>query len=265
MPENFFNTPLWLVGIIIVGSLCTFGLVGLELVRRLVVSRLRLGPNDSEFCATMVQCVMVFYGLSVALVAVSVWETHSSVSDTVSLEASRLAGLYRDTGSYPEPLRSELRGELEAYLDNVVEEEWPAQQRGEHPTGGVEWMNRFQRSMESFEPTTESHKILHAEALHAYNMLIEARRLRLDAMLVELSGMLWFVIVAGAVISLSSTFLFKVADVRLHRIQVLLLAGFMGLVITLIYAFDRPFHGDLSIGPGPYVFVKEQLMTPSSR
>ena len=126
-------------------------------------------------------------------------------------------------------------------------------------------MNRFQRSMESFEPTTESHKILHAEALHAYNMLIEARRLRLDAMLVELSGMLWFVIVAGAVISLSSPFLFKVADVRLHRIQVLLLAGFMGLVITLIYAFDRPFHGDLSIGPGPYVFVKEQLMTPSSR
>lgn len=262
MSESLFNLPLWIAGAAIVAAFCVFAVGGLEIVRRTVLPRLRVTFEDSEFSATMVQCVMVFYGLSVALIAVSVWETHSAVSDTVSLEASRLAGLYRDVGSYPEPLRGELRGELEAYLDNVIEEEWPAQKRGEHPTGGVGWMNRFQQSMESFEPETESHKILHGEALHAYNMLIEARRLRLDAMLIELPGMLWVVIFAGALISLSSTFLFKVEDVRLQRIQVLLLAGFMGLVVTLIFAFDRPFHGDFAIGSGPYAFIKEQLMTP---
>ena len=99
MPENAFNTPLWIVGLIAVGALCTFAMVGLEIVRRQVVARLRVGVEDSEFTATMVQCVMVFYGLAVALIAVSVWETHSSVSDTVSLEASRLSELYRDAGS----------------------------------------------------------------------------------------------------------------------------------------------------------------------
>ena len=62
-------------------------------------------------------------------------------------------------------------------------------------------------------------------------------------------------------ISLASTFFFKVEDARLHRIQVLLLASFIGMVITLIFAFDRPFHGDLSIDPEAYQFVREQLMS----
>ena len=62
-------------------------------------------------------------------------------------------------------------------------------------------------------------------------------------------------------ISLASTFFFKVEDARLHRIQVLLLASFIGMVITLIFAFDRPIHGDLSIDPEAYQFVREQLMS----
>ena len=49
----------------------------------------------------MVQAVMVFYGLAVALIAVNVWETHSGASSTVSLEASRIAGIYRDVSGYP--------------------------------------------------------------------------------------------------------------------------------------------------------------------
>lgn len=262
MSESLSNLPLWLVGTVIIGCLCGYSLLGVELVRRFVMPRLRVGIEDAEFTGTMVQSVMVFYGLALALVAVSVWETHSSVSDTVSLEASHIAGLYRDCGSYPEPLRSELRGELEAYLRNVVEDEWPALHRGEHPTRGVAWMDQFQRSMETFEPTTEAHKILHGEALHAFNLLVESRRLRLDAMLVSLSGVLWFVIIAGALISLCATFFFKVGDIRLLRIQVLLLSGFIGLVITLVFAFERPFHGDLAIDPGPYRLVREQLMSP---
>ena len=92
-------------------------------------------------------------------------------------------------------------------------------------------------------------------------MLIEARRLRMDAMLTKLSPLLWIVIVAGAAISLTSAFFFQVGDPTRHRIQVLLLAGLMGMVITLIFAFDRPFHGDLAVDHGPYEFGKEQLLT----
>jgi len=254
------NLPLPFAACLIIGCLCLYSLLGLALARRFFVPRLRISGEDSEFTGAMVQAVMVFYGLAVALIAVNVWETHSGASSTVSLEASRIAGIYRDVSGYPEPIRSELRDELRGYTDYLIHEAWPLQRQGSTPTRGVEWMNRFQQTLCSFEPATEGQKILHGEALHAYNQLIEARRLRLDAMLVKLPGALWFVIAAGACISLAATFLFKVHDIRLHAIQVLLLSAFIGLVITLVFAFDRPFQGDLAIGPDAYILIRDQLM-----
>ena len=58
---------------------------------------------------------------------------------------------------------------------------------------------------------------------------------------------MWAVIVIGAFIGLSASFFFKVEDARLHAIEVLLLAVFIGLVIFMIVALDRPFRGDLGI------------------
>lgn len=261
MPYSFSKLPLVVSGGAIIALLCLYSVVGLWVVRRFLLPRLRVSGEDSEFSGAMVQAVMVFYGLAVALIAVSVWETHAGVSDVVSLEASRVGELYRDVSGYPEPVRSELREILRGYTEHVISEAWPLQHRGGMPTVGVEWMNRFQTIHCAFEPATEGQKILHAEALRAYNQLIEARRLRLDAMLVKLPGTLWFVIFIGAMISLASTFFFKVEDVRLHATQILLLAVFVGLVLMLILAFDRPFLGDLGIGPEPYQLIRKQLMS----
>ena len=72
----------------------------------------------------------------------------------------------------------------------------------------------------------------------------------------------WVVIVAGAFLSLGSTFFFKVAHTHLQGIQVLLLATFIGLVIFMIVALDRPFRGDLGLRPDPYQLVYDQLMKP---
>jgi hypothetical protein len=92
------------------------------------------------------------------------------------------------------------------------------------------------------------------------NAAILATRLRVDASRTALPGVLWVVIVAGAMISLSSSFFFKVGDVRLHGILVTLLAVFMGLVIFMILAFDRPFRGELGLGPEPFQLIQNQLM-----
>ena len=121
-------------------------------------------------------------------------------------------------------------------------------------------MNRFQNILVSFEPTTEGQKLLHAEALRAYNNLIQARRMRVDAVLTHLPKLMWIVIMSGAVISLCASFFFNVEDVRLHAILVTLLAVFIGLVIFLTFAFDRPFIGDLGVSSDPYQLIYDQLM-----
>jgi len=260
MFESLFDIPLLIMGPAIIASLCLFSLIGLRVVRRHVLTRLRVHTEDSEFSGAMLQSVMVFYGLAVALIAVSVWQTYSDTSKTVSEEATSLAGIYRDVSSYPEPVRTQMQDELREYTQYIIQEAWPLQRRGEVPSGGVGLMNRFQATLVAFEPTTESQKLLHAETLRAYNETIKARRLRLDAVGTGLPRIMWAVIVIGAFIGLAACFFFRVEDRRFHEAEVLLLAVFIGLVIFMILSLDRPFRGDLGIGPGPYQLIYDQLM-----
>jgi hypothetical protein len=259
--DSIFDMPLAITGPAIILSLCAFAVVGLLLVRRFVLPRLLIRSADSEFSGTMVQSVMVFYGLAVALIAVGVFETYSDVSTIVSQEAAELGAMYRDASSYPEPIRPVLQQQLRDYAQYVIHTAWPAQQRGQVALGGVEMLNRFQATLTGFEPATDGQKILHGEALRAYNQLIEARSLRLDAVVnTGLPSVLWVVVLAGAVISLIATFFFKVEDLRLHAILVTLLAAFMGLIVFMIFAFDRPFRGDLGLKPEPYQLVYDKVM-----
>jgi len=262
MFESLFDLPLLLVGLVIIATLCLFAVVGLMVVRRWLLPRLRVEAGDSDFTGAMLQSVMVFYGLAVALIAVSVWQTYSDVSKVVSGEATALARIYRDANGYPDSVRQTLQTELRDYTHQIIYEAWPAQRRREVPTAGVSLMNTFQATLFSFEPTTESQKLLHAETLRAYNELILARRLRVDAVNTGLPGVMWAVIVLGAFIGLSASFFFRVQDPRLHIIEVLLLAIFIGLIIFMILALDRPFRGDLGIPPDSYQLIYDQLMKP---
>src|ERR1700720_2340722 len=262
MSESIFDLPLLVAGPAIVGSLCVYGIVGLWIVGRYVLPRLRSQDSNSDFTGAMLQAVMVFYGLAVALIAVSVWQSYSDAAKVSSQEATAAAVLYRDLSGYAEPARSQLQKQLRDYVEQIIHQAWPMQQRGQIPTAGVEIMNRFQAMHMSFEPTTEGQKILHAEALSAYNQLIQARRLRLDAAQPRLPGVLWFIIVVGALINLSLSFFFRIEDAWFQGIQVIFLAAFIGLVIFLIFAFDRPFRGELGLRPDSYQLVYDHLMQP---
>ena len=264
MLEHIFDLPLIITGPAIIGLLCLFSVVGLRLVRSKVLPHLQIKEHDSHFSAVMVHSVMVFYGLVAALMAVNVSETYSDVSKIVSSEATSIAELYRDVSSYPEPIRQNLQKTLEDYTQYVIQEAWPLQKRGQIPGSGVQLMNNFQSWLVAFEPLTEGQKIMHGETLTAYNRLIQARRLRLDAVNIGLPLVLWIVIIFGAFIGLTTSFFFRVNDVRYHRILVLLLTVFIGLIIFVILALDRPFRGDLGLSSEPYKLIFDQLMKGGS-
>jgi hypothetical protein len=257
-----FDGPLILVGPAIIGSLAVTALVGLLLVRRFVLPHLRVKEADSEFSGAVVQSIMVFYGLALALIAVNVWQTYNDVSRTVSLEAITFATLYRDASAYPEPIRGHLQQEIRGYVDQIIHGAWPLMRKGEIPTEGIEWMNRVEATLISFEPATDGQRILHAETLAAFNRANQARRMRVDAIHTGLPGVMWVVIVVGAVISISACFFFRVEDARLHGILIVLLSTLIGLVITMTVAMNHPFRGDLGLSAEPYQLVYDQLMKP---
>lgn len=256
------NAPLLVSGPLLIAFLVGVSLAGLHLFRKYRLHKLRFGEGDVEFSAAMLASIMVFYGLATALTAVQVWEAYERVKEVNEREASELATLYRNVSQYPEPIRSAMLDEIRGYTHEVIHDSWPLMKRGQVPSETIKSMDRLQTLLMGFEPTTEAQKGMALETLASHGRMMEARRMRVGSVERRLPGILWVVIIAGAFISLVSAYYFPVKDVHVHRAQVSLLAGFMGLVIFLIMALDRPYHGDLGLKPTPYELVYEHLMAP---
>jgi Protein of unknown function (DUF4239) len=255
-----YSVPLFPLGVLITIVFVGVGLSGMWLTQKFILPRLNVSAHDNEFTGAIIHGMLVIYGLAVALIVVAVWENYADVSKLVSREATAIAMLYRDVGAYPDSTSERLQHSLRTYTDEIIGEAWPLQRRGIIPTHGVELMNNFEDIIFAFAPKTEEQKILHAEALHAYNNLIEARRLRLDAVRSGLPGAMWAVVLLGALISLTSSFMFRVESAPLHYTMVSLLAALMGLVVFLILIYDSPFRGTHGVGSEAYELIRDHLM-----
>jgi hypothetical protein len=260
MIEFLSALPLWLLAAVLNLWLMGFAAVSLWVVRRHVLERLQLTYNDAFFAAAVAQSAMVLYGMVAALTAVSVWQKHSEVSNIVSGEAAAITTLWRDVGGYPSPLREQARQTLLDYTEQVIQGAWPLQRQGQIPSQGVDFMNRLQSQMYSFEPASESESLIHAEALGAFNHLVQQRRERIDSVHAKAPTVLWWVLLPGAMGCLAMFLFFHVDNAPFQTVLLLGLAGFLALVLFVIIALDRPYSGALGISADPYQVVIDQHM-----
>jgi hypothetical protein len=260
MIDLLASLPLWLLAAVLTLMLVGTGLAALYAARRWLIPWMKLRYEDAYVGAVVVQSVMVLYSLVAALIAVGVWTKYTQVEGTISAEATAIASLWRDLGSYPEPTRTEAREILRGYTHQVIHGAWPQQRQGKIPREGVEWMNRLQATLFAFEPQSEGKKISHGEALRAFNTMVTARRQRVDAVNTGLPGVLWFVLLPGALGCVLLSVLFKVDNAWYQGVLVASLAGFLSMILFVIITLDRPLQGDMAIGPGSYQLIYDQLM-----
>ncbi|HJU56330.1 MAG TPA: DUF4239 domain-containing protein [Pyrinomonadaceae bacterium] len=265
MPNWLYEISPLQAALIMVAFIEAISLAGLFLTRRYITPRLHYSEGFNDAVSGTVQAIGVFYGITVGLIAVGVWNTNTNASELVSREAASISALYRDVSGYPSPLREEMRAKLREYTVYVIEVAWPAQVRGEGQTLniGTRIMDDFQLKLHRFEPSTQGQAALHDEALEQYNKLLEYRRLRIDAVGSGLSGVMWAVIWVGAAISIGVAYFYKIDDVKLHVILVALMGGFLAMVLFMIIINDRPFYGYVCIPSDPYRLILERVIDVS--
>jgi hypothetical protein len=70
----------------------------------------------------------------------------------------------------------------------------------------------------------------------------------------------WYVLLVGAAASIALTFLFVLQNAGGHLLLTSVLAGFLGLLIFLVAAMDRPYRGEISVGPDAFEAVRQQML-----
>ena len=112
MPTWLYEVSPPIAALIIVAFVEFTALIGLVLARRYLIPQLHYDEGANDAVSGTVQAIGVFYGITVGLIAVGVWNTSSSGSELVSREAASIGEVDRDVNSYPSPLREELRAKL---------------------------------------------------------------------------------------------------------------------------------------------------------
>jgi uncharacterized protein DUF4239 len=227
-------------------------IIGLELVRVLVPADILRQSNDAV--GTYLQTVGSIYAVLQAFVVFVVWTQFDQTRTLVEREANDIVDIFRTTQGLPEPHRDEIRARLAAYVDGILEEEWPAMARSDMPTlerASVRLEEAF-ATLRSFEPATDRDCALFAEALGRFNELYDTRTGRLTYVCARVPFALRMLLYTGGGMTVGATYLLGVDNGIVHGLLSAGLAGAIAHIFYVVRDLDDPFSGDWQVPRGAF-------------
>jgi uncharacterized membrane protein YeaQ/YmgE (transglycosylase-associated protein family) len=242
--------PTWLLVIGVVGGAVALALLGNWLVRRWLPRDRPWEHND--VAGALLAVVTGLYGLVLAFVIVSVWESYRSTHEAVFSEATALAQVVRDSRGFPETAKAEITERVGDYIAVVIDREWSLLAEGkEYPEADARLYDLF-AGVQRFQPATPSDVTFHSEVAGALNSAVLARRQRLFASTSDgLPGPLEALILMGAVVCVSSLYFLRVPNRRAQSLMIVSVTALLTFELLLTILLSNPFSGDVSISSRP--------------
>ena len=236
--------PLWLTGTLF--GLITLGaMAGPVLVRR-CTSLEKLRANN-EVAGFKFATVGVLYAVLLAFAVIVVWEKFSLAEADVAQEAGAAATIYSLSEGIGSEPGAALRGAVTQYLEAAINEDWPDMERGRANPNVTRSLEDVYHTLLGYHPDDARGTALLTEILHQMDVVSEARHSRLVMASGVMPGIVWLVLLVGAILTVGFTFFFGTENLRAQVMMTgaLSLLIFSGLLI--IVAIDHPFAGTVKV------------------
>lgn len=255
MRDWFQALPTAEAGIVTVGGFVIVALVAGYLVSKFTSREVRTAHNDRA--GFIIAVIGVIYAVLLAFVAVGVWERFEQAEARTYEEAASIATVYRDSESFARtaPLRAMLR----SYVRSIVNHEWPNMRRGERSPVANAILERIDARVRGLNATTLALSNVHAQMLSATETAIDDREARLTIDSGGINGIMWTVLLVGAVVTVAFTYLFGFDRTLMQLLMVGCLSFLIGLVLFLIASLDYPFRGTIAVEPQAFAAVLDSF------
>ncbi len=190
----------------------------------------------------------VIYAVLLAFTAVGVWERFSGAEARTYDEAGQLLIVYRDSEDFAGGI--DLRHDLRDYVESIIHQEWPALHDGrEAATIATGKVTHIARALRAINPRNDGQQEVYANMLGAFSASLIDRDARLSEDVTGLNDVMWWIVMAGAIITIGFTYLFGFKNNKMQSAMIGTLATLIGLVIFLTISMDYPFAGDIQVRP----------------
>ena len=235
------------LGIMVVLLAVGLSMLGLLIVWRLIPRQVLKVHND--LTGAMFEAVALAYTVLLAFVVVISWQDFDKATIHVETQANCLVDIYRGSAAFSQPFKDEVRTRIKEYAQVVVDDEWSLLARAEESMKARAVLKKIWALYTEYEPKTEREKAFFADAIRKLDDLREARRLCIIDAGTGIQPILWFILIAGAVVTIGFTFFFGSDKFMPHMIMAATLAAIIALILFTILSFDYPFTGSICISP----------------
>jgi hypothetical protein len=259
MPDFVYDIPqndlVIYFAMIAVGSV----IVGLLVVKPLLRLLMGGGSTLNENIGYSTAAFSLFYGLLLGLLTVAAYQNSERVKEAILNETTAISTFYADVSFYPEPIRSDLKAMLRDYVLFTIHKEWAAHRKGEFLDGGFNRANALRQRLATFEPVTEAQKIMHAEVINNFQNFARARQQRLMGVITAIPDALWYAVLLGAAINILLLVALRM-QLRQQLVLGTITSFFLGVILFVIVALDRPLQGVSGLLPKPMQLLWERQM-----
>lgn len=245
----------------------TLAMVGVCLVVLViaVVNERRVGADDDpsetpDVIEYMTMMIGVVYAIVLGLAIAGVWEARSAAQDDVRTEAQALHEVSARAQAYPAPVRDRIRGDVDAYASYVVRTEWHhMEEHGDITDQGTKLLDRVRKDVIGYHPANDYQSQTYQPLVDQVAAADQARQSRAQSTGETMPGLVWFGLVAGAVVTIAMIFMLQIRRSPRELVLAALFSALIAFLLFLIWDFDAPFSRGAGSLDGPFLDLFPQI------
>lgn len=198
--------------------------------------------RNNEIGTTLFELLTVLYAVVLAFVLITAWENRNEAGHVTYQEAGALVEVYWAAEVLPPEGRDEVRDAVRDYTALVVGDEWEAMD--ELDPIGSEGLLLIDRMRAPFAAVPDADEALQAQLDDARDQARALAEYRTDRTLQAqrgLSGPMWAVLLAGALLVLVVSLTLGTPTRRFQFVLVGLISGMVALMLFATYQLEYPF------------------------
>jgi hypothetical protein len=243
--------PVGALAALLVGGALSFGVGGFLLIRRVVASH--AAHAEVRSLSSAFGLASGLFSFVLAFTIGQLYSNYNRAEADSKLEATQVAQLLRTADGLPSPLASTVRAQTLVYARDVRNVEWPLLRKGESSVRAWQDLDRVYATLEGARATSSAKSDpYYADTVSALDAVVVARGNRLDDVNLSVPPVFAILLIAGALLAISSTWYFKPYGEPLQLVMIGASSALVGFAMFVALELDYPFSGDIAVSSAPF-------------
>ena len=191
----------------------------------------------------------LLYSVILGFTVINVQTRYTEAEQIGHTEAMTLADLYKTAALFPDASRNTIRSSLRQYTQYVIEKEWQEEKPHSHHLSAQPIFEAIWNSYVQVPISDTKTSIWYTQSIKALDRLMDSRLARIFNAWEHLGTMMWTILLIGAFLTVCFMCFFSLENFRLQLIMTGALAGYLALMLFLVYSLDHVYQGPQAIQP----------------